>query len=83
MSTSPGWYPDPAPESAPGALRWWDGRTLDRADPARPGASSPRRVQQQVQLTKPTGYQAQPVPAGYQGARATRDRSRHPSRRCR
>ncbi len=67
MSTSPGWYPDPAPESVPGSVRWWDGQRWTEQTQRGPG-QQPTQGQQQVQLTKPTGYQAQPVPAGYQGA---------------
>lgn len=69
MSTAPGWYADPAPGSAPGSLRWWDGGRwteqthspqLQQSGPARPGAP--------VQLTTTVG--AAPLPSqggGYQG----------------
>jgi uncharacterized RDD family membrane protein YckC len=53
MSTTPGWYDDPAPGSAPGSLRWWDGRRW--TDQTRPG---------QVRLTKPVPAASRtPVPA--------------------
>jgi uncharacterized RDD family membrane protein YckC len=78
MSTTPGWYADPAPGSAPGSLRWWDGsrwteqtqspqpaqQQSQQASPQAPQASS--QQQWPVQLTKPAGGS----PAPYQGGGA-------------
>jgi len=57
MSTTPGWYADPAPGSAPGSLRWWDGHRWTEQ------TQSP-----QVQLTKSTSTAPATYQGGYQGA---------------
>src|SRR5687768_9787124 len=62
MSTAPGWYPDPAPESAPGSLRWWDGQRWTEQIRSQPAASQGQTVP--VGLTKPV---AGPVAHAYQG----------------
>ncbi len=67
MSTPSGWYADPAPESAPGTVRWWDGQRWTEQVQAAPVRAQP------VQLVKAGagpvahGQQQQAYPVGYQG----------------
>lgn len=74
MTTSPGWYPDPAPESARGSLRWWDGgrwteqTRAPQAPAAQLGLAKPVAPQAEVPLGPAGGYRSQvdyqgPVPA--------------------
>lgn len=71
MSTPAGWYADPAPESAPGTVRWWDGQRWTEQVQAAPvqlvkaGTAPVAHEQQPQQQLSPVGYQgplAAPVP---------------------
>ena len=72
MSTPAGWYPDPAPDSADGSTRWWDGEAWTEhvqqvAAAPRAGAAVDLQKQtsmgstQQIPATSSTGT---PYPAG-------------------
>jgi len=48
VSTPAGWYPDPAPDSADGSTRWWDGAAWTEHVPAAYAGGQPATMQQPV-----------------------------------
>jgi len=73
---SAGWYPDPAPESAPGRLRYWDGdrwteHLHDPAPaPAQPSAPAPTYTEPTTPAATATPEPEASAPGPYPGAYA-------------